>query len=100
MTTRPDPGPTPRRRRFAVRGRVQGVGFRAWTQKRARELGLRGTVRNRPDGDVEVEASGPEPALERLLQMLRQGPMWAAVSEVRELPPAESALPPDFRVTF
>lgn len=100
MTAQPDPSPTHPRRRFAVRGRVQGVGFRAWTQKRARELGLRGTVRNRPDGDVEVDASGPEPALERLRQLLRQGPMWAAVSEVRELPPAESGLPPDFRITF
>jgi acylphosphatase len=104
MTAEPAAGPptrpAERRRRFAVRGRVQGVGFRAWTQKRARELGLRGTVRNRPDGDVEVEAAGPEPALERLLQLLRQGPLWAAVSEVRELPPADSTLPPDFRITF
>ena len=51
-------------RGFRVCGRVQGVGFRWWTRRRASDLGLRGTVRNRPDGSVEIHAAGEPDMLE------------------------------------
>lgn len=54
-----------------VKGCVQGVGFRWWTRARARELGLRGSASNLPDGRVEVVAEGTEPALVALLALLR-----------------------------
>ncbi|HZB66866.1 MAG TPA: acylphosphatase [Ornithinibacter sp.] len=57
-----------------VRGRVQGVGFRWWTRAHAAELGLAGYARNTADGRVEVVAEGPEPALRRLVDLLRETP--------------------------
>jgi len=69
--------------RALVRGRVQGVWFRAFAQGRARELGLRGFARNLSDGvTVEVVAEGPRPALEALLAALRVGPPGAYVERV------------------
>jgi len=68
--------------RAIVRGRVQGVGFRYFTQREASALGLTGYVRNRWDGTVEVVAEGPRQALERLLARLRLGPRSAYVEEV------------------
>jgi acylphosphatase len=50
-------------KRFRITGRVQGVFFRAWTQKTAQELGVVGTVRNLPDGSVEAHASGSPSAM-------------------------------------
>ena len=71
-------------RRFSVRGRVQGVGFRWWTRGRAVELGLAGTVRNRPDGTVEVVVAGPPDRIDRLRELLHRGPPAARVEEVLE----------------
>jgi acylphosphatase len=65
-----------------VRGRVQGVSFRYYTQKRASELGLSGYVRNQCDGAVEVVAEGPRGDLERLLSFLHTGPRAAFVTGV------------------
>ena len=65
-----------------VRGRVQGVGFRDATASTARALGLRGWVRNRPDGSVEVLAEGEGEALERLQAFLRTGPRFAEVTDL------------------
>ena len=65
-----------------VTGRVQGVGFRYSAVRQARALGLTGTVGNRYDGSVEVEAEGPLPALERFLQWLNRGPPGAHVRGV------------------
>jgi acylphosphatase len=65
-----------------VHGDVQGVGFRYFVLRRAREAGLRGWVRNRADGSVECLAEGPRPALERLLDDLRRGPGLAEVQSV------------------
>jgi acylphosphatase len=65
-----------------VRGDVQGVGFRFFVQRRARESRLAGWVRNRSDGTVECLAQGPRPALERLLEDLRRGPGMAEVESV------------------
>ena len=65
-----------------VYGRVQGIGFRYFTQAQARRLGLTGHVRNRWDGAVEVMAEGQEEALRRLLNKLRIGPRAAVVERV------------------
>lgn len=65
--------------RFLVRGKVQGVWFRASTREVALRLGLRGYARNLADGRVEVLASGDALALESLASWLRQGPPLARV---------------------
>lgn len=70
----------------AVRGRVQGVGFRWFVRERARALGLTGWVRNRPDGSVEVLAFGDDTALQRLRALLRSGPTGAHVSDIEDQP--------------
>lgn len=65
-----------------VRGRVQGVSFRYYTQATARRLGLSGWVRNLPAGTVEVMAEGPGEALDALLAFLHRGPPAAHVAGV------------------
>ncbi len=65
-----------------IRGRVQGVFFRAETVDQAVGLGLVGWVRNRRDGSVEVVAEGEKARLEQLIAWCRQGPPLARVSEV------------------
>jgi acylphosphatase len=65
-----------------VHGDVQGVGFRYFVIRSARERRLTGWVRNRADGGVECLAEGPKGALERLLDDLRRGPGLAAVQSV------------------
>ncbi len=65
-----------------VEGRVQGVGFRVFTEEHARNKELRGWVRNRPDGTVEVEAEGPKLVLEDFLVMLHEGPPLAHVTQI------------------
>ena len=65
-----------------VSGHVQGVAFRASTADAARRLGLRGWVRNLPDGRVEAEAEGERAALEGLVAWCRRGPPAARVDEV------------------
>jgi acylphosphatase len=65
-----------------VRGRVQGVGYRAACQATASALGLGGWVRNRPDGTVELQAEGPEQALAELRLWCERGPSGAQVSGV------------------
>ena len=54
-----------------VRGRVQGVGFRAWSRRRALDLGLAGSATNLAGGEVEIVAEGERPALEGLVSALR-----------------------------
>jgi acylphosphatase len=70
--------------RVVVTGRVQGVGFRAFVQRRADELGLTGWVRNRSDGSVEAEAAGHEAELLRFVEALRAGPRHARVEHAAE----------------
>ncbi|MCS7025020.1 MAG: acylphosphatase [Bryobacteraceae bacterium] len=69
-------------RRFLIVGRVQGVGFRSWVQRRARFLGLSGYVRNLEDGSVEVYAMGTAEQLAELARELWQGPPLAQVRAV------------------
>ncbi len=70
-------------------GRVQGVGFRYYTQKKAEELDIKGYVRNRPDGSVYIVAEGSPDALESFVYWCEEGPSWARVSKVekQEIPP-------------
>jgi acylphosphatase len=85
-------------RRAVVRGRVQGVWFRASTAERAAELGLRGRAENLPDGSVLVHAAGACAALERLIEWLHQGPPMARVEkvEVEAIDPASCDWPEGF----
>ena len=69
-------------RRAVVAGRVQGVGFRFFAARAARDLGVRGWVRNRPDGCVETVAEGAEEAVSLYLDRLRMGPRVARVDSV------------------
>jgi acylphosphatase len=71
-------------RRWYVRGRVQGVGFRNFAQRAAVELGLTGYARNLDDGRVEVYAVGPAPKLSELAGHLHRGPRWSDVRGVEE----------------
>lgn len=68
-----------------VVGRVQGVGFRWWTERKARSLGVKGTVRNCPDGSVEVMAEGADDAMADFDHALRSGPAMARVEHVEEI---------------
>lgn len=71
-------------RRWFVRGRVQGVGYRYFAQSAAVELGLTGYTRNLDDGRVEVYAVGPAAKLSQLAGMLHRGPRWSDVRGVEE----------------
>jgi acylphosphatase len=71
-------------RRAIVRGRVQGVGYRFFAERAARELDVRGWVRNLPDGSVEAVAEGEEDAITRFFDRLRQGPRGARVEQLAE----------------
>lgn len=66
--------------RVVVSGRVQGVFYRDSCRAQAQRLGVRGWVRNRSDGSVEVVAEGPRERVEQLLTWCRQGPPRAAVT--------------------
>lgn len=80
----------PVRRRVVVRGRVQGVGFRASCAHRAAAAGLRGWVRNRADGTVEAVFEGGVAAVEALVAWCAEGPPFARVTrvDVADEPPA------------
>ena len=72
--------------RLIVTGRVQGVGFRAWTRREARRRGLRGWVRNVSDGSVEVLVIGEAAAVESLVEACHRGPPMARVEGVTRAP--------------
>ncbi len=84
-------------RHVIVTGRVQGVGFRAWTRKRAQALGLSGWVRNRPDGSVDAVLAGPASAVDAMVRALHEGPSAAKVIEVFVIP-TEARVAPGFRI--
>lgn len=65
-----------------VFGRVQGVGFRAWTQRQAMDLGLSGWVANERDGSVRAVFTGPQTAIDTMLERLNQGPRGAEVTSL------------------
>ena len=67
---------------IVVKGRVQGVFYRNNTRKKAQELGVKGIVRNEPDGTVYIEAEGEAKAVEALTEWCKQGPPKANVSDL------------------
>jgi acylphosphatase len=77
-------------KRYIIRGRVQGVGFRWFVEREAHILGIAGWVRNNHDGSVEVLAQGTRDQLLGLHSRLREGPRAARVDavEVSDVPPA------------
>jgi acylphosphatase len=71
--------------RIAVRGRVQGVGFRAWVAQTATARGLAGWVRNRRDGSVEALFVGAADAVAAMIETCHQGPLLARVTSVETM---------------
>jgi len=84
MTRSPDGPIALQARRYIVRGRVQGVGFRWFVEREAHTLGIAGWVRNNLDGSVEVLAMGTREQLAGLRSRLQQGPRAARVDNVEE----------------
>ena len=80
------------RRRVVVHGRVQGVFFRGSTVERAREVGVNGWVRNRPDGTVEAVFEGSPEQVAEMVSYCRQGPPWARVERIEEFEEAPEDL--------
>jgi acylphosphatase len=79
-------------RHVVVRGRVQGVGYRAFVEDEARRRVLRGWVRNRRDGSVEAVFSGPRNAVEAVIEACRRGPFSAHVSALDQRDGTEADL--------
>jgi acylphosphatase len=69
--------------RVVVEGKVQGVGFRAWAQRKACSLGIRGWIRNLSDGRVEALLCGESSLLEEMRRLLARGPAGAEVRGIR-----------------
>ena len=75
-----------------ITGFVQGVGFRAWTERQANTLGLSGWVRNCENGDVEAVFSGSQENVQAMLALCREGPRHAQVERVEIAGPAAPAV--------
>ncbi len=68
--------------RVVIRGRVQGVGYRAWTEYEARERGIAGWVRNRRDGSVEALFAGTQDDVHAMIEACRKGPLGARIETI------------------
>ena len=79
-------------RQVTIRGRVQGVGYRAWVEHQARAQRLEGWVRNRRDGSVEALFAGPQDVVADMVALCRRGPASARVEAVVEEPASVDAL--------
>lgn len=79
-------------RHIVVRGKVQGVGYRAWVGGEAVARGLAGWARNRKDGTVEAVLSGPEDGVAALIAKCQHGPGMARVTSVDNEPASEDML--------
>jgi acylphosphatase len=85
--------------RYIVRGRVQGVGFRDFARRAAREAGVTGWVRNRADGSVEAMAVGSSDGLAAFAAALAEGPRQSLVESVDQEPLGEQPAPARFDIT-
>ncbi len=72
--------------KFIVKGRVQGVSYRAFVRKHALKLGLTGYAKNLQDGSVEVCATGKPEHINSLLEKCRKGPLLAKVTQLEVIP--------------
>jgi acylphosphatase len=79
-------------RHIVVRGRVQGVGYRAFVEDEAHQRGLQGWVRNRRDGSVEAVFAGPQAEVESVIDACRRGPFSASVSALDQRDGTEADL--------
>ncbi len=79
-------------RQVMISGRVQGVGYRAWVEHRARTHGLEGWVRNRRDGSVEALFAGPADVVSEMVARCRRGPSSARVESVQDEAASPDAL--------
>jgi acylphosphatase len=79
-------------RQVRIRGRVQGVGYRAFVEHQAMALGLLGWVRNRRDGSVEALLAGPNNIVAEMIEQCRRGPAYARVEAVEEEAASSDAL--------
>jgi acylphosphatase len=79
-------------RHVTIRGRVQGVGYRAWVEQEARARNLEGWVRNRRDGSVEALFAGPAEVVSDMIALCRRGPASARVEAVQDEPANSDAL--------
>jgi acylphosphatase len=79
-------------RHVTIRGRVQGVGYRAWVEHEARARNLEGWARNRRDGSVEALFAGPAEVVSDMIALCRRGPASARVEAVQDEPANSDAL--------
>jgi acylphosphatase len=79
-------------RQVMIRGRVQGVGYRAWVEQQAMARELEGWVRNRRDGSVEALFAGPADVVSDMIAQCRRGPSSARVDTVTDEPASSDAL--------
>jgi acylphosphatase len=79
-------------RHISIRGKVQGVGFRAFVEHHARQRGLEGWVRNRRDGSVEAVFAGPEQTVAAMIAACRIGPLGGRVDALDEREATEDEL--------
>jgi acylphosphatase len=82
--------------RLRIIGRVQGVGYRDWAMRTARNLGLNGWVRNRTDDSVEALIAGEEAAVAAMIEACHRGPSHARVERVDVQPADASEVPAGF----
>lgn len=88
----------PRSVDVVVSGLVQGVGYRFWTRRRARALGLSGSVRNRPDGTVAATFSGTAEAVADMIAACEAGPPGARVESVSVAERRDGPVPSGFEI--
>lgn len=86
--------------RWLLEGRVQGVGFRAFTRREARAMGVRGTVKNLADGRVEVYASADAETLQQFRDRISSGPSFGRVDRFDERPAPDFDPPDGFEVVY
>ena len=85
--------------RYIVYGRVQGVGFRRFAQRCADEYSVGGWVKNRPDGNVEIEAIGNQTQISSFLEKVAQGSWFSNVEEIEEVTSTQVEAPSsEFRI--
>ena len=84
--------------KITVKGRVQGVSFRFYTQKAARQFGITGSVRNHSGGYVEIQAAAEEQNMQAFVEWCHKGPALAEVANVTLTPSPEQPLYTDFKI--